>query len=214
MYALIYNNKIEVGPRDWSYWIFRNYLTENNLDFSELPYIFSEPIITENWKILPITQLDLPERDPLFEDYAGPYWTVYDTYITGYCDKVNIPVHIIQGNMKNIVAANRYEVEIAGIEYTFTDNTTVEIYTSREDRSVYLDALIVMGDTDTIDFKFKNGIFKTVTKSDLQAIVTLGSQHIKNVFAWEAAKIQEITDTQTFDALKLIELKHPNQITS
>lgn len=212
MYALVINNSIQVGPRDWSYGMFRNYLETNNLDFSLLPFRYVEPIIAEAWKIIPVTELIKPEHNPLFEEFAGPYWTIYDNYITGYYDKIDRPLHFIKGDMKNQIAANRYNVEISGITYTFADNTTVGLYTEREERNVYLDALLVMGDEDTIDFKFKNGVFKTVNKLELQAIVAAGSLHIKNAFAWESTKTIEIDNATTLDELKSIELRHSSQI--
>lgn len=212
MFALVQNNLIKIGPREWSYPMFRYYLETNKLDFSLLPFVYKDPIITENWKILPVTELTEPPYNSLFEEYAGPYWTIYENYITGYYNVVNSPIDLIKGHLKEKIAANRYEVEVSGINFTFSDNVTVEIYTDREDRSVYLDALLVMSDTDTIDFKFKNNVFKTVTKLELQAIVAVGSQHIKDVFAWESMKVKEIDNALTIDELKLIELRHPIQI--
>lgn len=213
MYGLIHNNKIRVGPRNWSYTFFKNYLEKNNLDYSNVP--FNEPensIIENDFKILKVSELIIPTYNSLFEQLAGPYWTIDENNITGYYDVVDSDINLIKNHMKEIIAANRYEVEIDGIDFTFSDNTVVGIYTSRDDRSVYLDALLVMSDTDTIDFKFKNNKFKTVTKSDLQSIVGIGSMHIKNVFGWESEKCNDIDSASDISALKLIELRHQIQI--
>lgn len=212
MFALLHNNKIKVGPRAWSYWMFRKYLEDNGLNYSELPYIYSEPIIMDVWKIIPITQLESPAYDNLFEQYAGPYWNIYDNYITGYYTVVDKTLDEIKSGLRAIVAINRYEVEIKGIDFTLNDNTIVGLYTDREDRSVYLDVLLIMNDTDTITFKFKNGIFKTVSKLELYSIVATGSSYIKDVFAWESTKCLEIDSCQSIADLKLINLKHPLQI--
>lgn len=208
MFALIHKNKIQVGPRDWHYWFFRRYLEDNDLDYGPLPLLYSEPIITNEWRIIPISELIEPEYNPLFQEYAGPYWTIYDTYITGYYDVVQSPINIIKSRMKDIISNTRYEIEIGGINFTFPDNTTVELYTTREDRSVYLDALLVMGENDTIDFKFKKGVFKTVTKQVLQQIVATGFQHIKNLFIWEASICSQIDAASTVDELKVINLNY------
>lgn len=213
MYGLFHNGKIRVGPRDWSYSFFKYYLENNNLDYSQVPV--NDPlssIIQTDFKILRVSELITPLHDQLFEQLAGPYWTINENDITGYYDVVDSDIDLIKSHMREIVAANRYEVEIGGIDFTFPDNTVVGVYTSRDDRSVYLDALLVMGDTDTIDFKFKNNIFKTTTKLDLQGIVGSGSQHIKEVFSWESAKCDEINSAQDIAALKIIELRHQIQI--
>lgn len=208
MFALVQNNTIVVGPREWSYWVFKDYLEQNLLNSSQLPITFTDPVITEEWKLLPITELVEPQHDSLFQQYAGPYWTIYDTYITGYYNVIDSSIDLIKSHLKNKIASNRYDLEVQGFNYTFPDNVVVGVYTSREDRSVYLDALIVMGDNDTIDFKFQNSIFKSVTKAQLQSIVGLGSQHIKNAFAWESSKILEIDNAATIDDLKLITVEY------
>lgn len=211
MFALIHNGSIKVGPRNWSYWIFRRYLEENGLSFIELTSTFIEPIITTNWQIVEVTAIDTPAHNPLFEQLAGPFWQIHSNYVTGYYNVEDKEIELIKSHMKEIVAANRYEIEIQGIEHTFQDSTVVGIYTDREDRNVYLDALLIMGDTDVITFKFKNGVFKEVNKAELQAIVYTGSMHIKNLFGWESTKTAEIDSTTTIADLKLIDLKHELQ---
>lgn len=213
MYGLVHNNKIQVGPREWSYSFFKIYLEENNLDYSSLTFNDPETSITGlDFKILKVSELIIPSYNSLFEQLAGPYWTINENDITGYYDVVDSDINLIKSHMKEIVAANRYEVEISGVNFTFPDNTVVGVYTTRDDRNVYLDALLVMGEADTIDFKFKNNVFKTTSRLILQGIAGMGSEHIKNAFGWESTKCNEIDLAQTIDSLKLIELRHQIQI--
>lgn len=207
--ALIHENSIKVGPRDWHYWIFRRYLEENDLSYSELPLTFTEAIINENWKLLPVTELVTPECNFLFEQYEGPFWTMHDTYVTGYYNVVSLPIEGIKSQLKSKIALDRYNYEVDGIDVSFPDGTTVEAYTNREDRGIYLDTYLIMSDTDTFDFKFKNDVFKTVSKAELYLIITAGVQHIKAAFQWETQKNAEINNAQTVDDLKLIDITCP-----
>jgi hypothetical protein len=214
MYGLIHNNKIQVGPREWSYWFFKKYLNDNNLTYSQAQLSISDPgesVIGDGWKILK-TSIDVPSYNSLFEQLEGPFWTINANDITGYYNVIDVSVASAKNNMKSIVAANRYIVEIGGVDYTLADNTVVNLYTNREDRNAYLDAMLIIQPEDTITFKFKKGIFKPLTKADLQGIVGVGSFHIASVFNWEATKVGEIETTQTIAALKLIELRHPIQV--
>jgi len=214
MYGLVHNNKIQVGPRDWSYWFFKQYLNDNNLTYSQAQLPISDPgesVIGDGWKILK-TNIDTPPYNSLFEQLQGPYFTINSNDITGYYNVIDVPIESAKNNMKSIVAANRYKVEIGGVDYTLADDTVINLYTDREDRNAYLDAMLVMQPEDTITFKFKKGVFKTLTKADLQGIVGTGSIHIAGAFAWESIKSEEIETAQTITDLKLIELRHPIQV--
>lgn len=211
MYALIQDNQIKVGPRDWRYYFFKQYLDTNNLDSSALP--ISEPtdrkVITHEWKIIPVTQLDVPSYDSTFEQLAGPYWTVGEDNITGYYDVAPVSVDSAKNTLKQKVTDTRYKVETGGCAFTFADGTKVTMYTSREDRNVYLQAYQIIAEGQSIVFKFEGSIFKTVTKDELGLIVAAGAAHIQSAFDWEAQKYGEIDASTTLDQLKLVDIVYP-----
>jgi len=211
MYALIQNNEIKVGPRNWRYYFFKQYLDDNSLDSTLLP--ITEPsdrkVITEHWKIIPITELDTPEYDPFFEQLAGPYWTLYDEYITGYYTVADLSVDASKSKLKEIVTDTRYKVEIGGCDFTFPDSTEVRLYTTREDRGVYLQAYQIMSDDQSIVFKFEGSVFKSVTRDELGMIVATGAAHIQAAFDWESQLYSEIDDCTTIEELKLVDLTYP-----
>ena len=213
-YALIYNDQIKVGPRDWNYYFFLDWLEENNQDFSQLPR--AEPgiaVITDSWKLLPVTEIIYPEVQEPFEQLVGPFWTIQEKSITGLYTKINQKIDTIRGRLKETVAANRYAVEVGKLEYTFSDGETVELFTEREERAIYFQTLSILPNDQTVPFKFKGGkIRPAVTKAELGEIVALGTTHIRNVFEWESQKATEIDSASTIEDLKVIELRHPSQI--
>jgi hypothetical protein len=213
-YALVHNDRIQVGPRTWNRNFFLEYIEENELDSSALPrYAPKESTITDTWKLLLITEVNFPELQEPFEQLVGPFWTIHEDHITGLYNKTDLPIHMIQGSLKNTVATNRYAVETGKLEYTFADGQVVELYTEREERMIYLNTLQALPDGMTVSFKFKNGVFRTgVTKTELQEIVNLGMMHIASAFEWEAGKVSDIETAGTIEELKMIELRHPTQI--
>lgn len=214
MYGLVHNNKIQVGPRNWSYSFFNTYLTDNQLDASSLPRAApNDAIITDDWSILPVSMSSEPSYDGKFEQLAGPFLTINETNITGYYTVQDLSVESCKSKLKTLVTNNRYAVETGELKFTFSDSQEVILYTEREDRSTYLDAYLIMGDEDTTTFKFKNAVFREVTKPELGMIVATGAQHIKNCFIWESEKHAEIDACTSIEELKLIELRHPSQIT-
>jgi hypothetical protein len=215
MYALVHNNRIEVGPRTWNRSFFLDYLQEENLDFRDLPRNQQfVSVITDEWKLLPVTEVEYPDLDGIYEQLVGPFWTIHEDHITGLYTKTDSDLNGVKGYLKNTVAANRYSVETGKLEYTFSDGQVVELYTEREERMIYLNTLQALPDGMTVPFKFKNGIFRTgVTKQELQEIVNLGMMHIASTFEWESNKVLEIENASTKEELKVIEIKHPSQIT-
>ena len=215
MYGLIHNDKIQVGPRSWNYAFFAEYLNDNNLDISALPT--NEPIIAifgDEWKILPVTSIDIPQIDPDFEMNVGPYWTINDNDITGSYTKQDKPISMIKGGLKNNVASNRYAFEVSDLEYTFNDDSKVTLFTSREERDVYINTCMTMTDVETASFKFKGGVFKSgMSKDDVLDLAYAIKGRIKDAFDWEAEKAAEIDACTTIDQLKEVEVRHSSQIT-
>jgi hypothetical protein len=214
MYALIHNNQIQVGPRQWNYAFFKDYLDEEGLNADALTTRPPEDnkIITDQWKIIPVIDIQYAALDEPFEQPAGPYWTINDEYITGEYLAVPNTVGMVQGKLKEKVTNNRYKVEIGGCPFTFADGTEVTLYTTREDRNVYLQAYQIMADDGSIVFKFPGAVFKSINKTELGQIVAAGSAHIQEAFTWESGKYAEIDACTTLEELKLIDTKHPSQV--
>jgi hypothetical protein len=214
MYGLIHNDKIQVGPRSWNYAFFKEYLDDNSLDSSTLST--NEPMTSiygDDWKVLKVSEIDIPQIDSLFEMNVGPFWTIHENKITGRYNKQNRPLESIKASMRAIVASNRYDFEVSDVSYTFSDGQEVSLYMSREERNIYLMTYMTIGENETVPFKFKNEVFRpNVTKSELLDIVNHGKNHIKSAFEWEELKAIEINICETIEDLKLIELRHPSQI--
>lgn len=214
MYGLIHNEKIQVGPRSWNYAFFKEYLDDNSLSASTLP--LNEPRVSiygDGWKILRVTEMNVPQIDQTFEMNVGPFWTIHEDRITGSYTKKDKTVDQVKGGLKAIVAANRYAAEVKDISFTFGDGQVVVLFTNREDRDIYLNTYIIMGDEETVSFKFKHGTFRQgVSKSELSEIVALLRSQVKAAFEWETEKAIEIDSYDNIIDLKLVETRHPTQI--
>lgn len=212
MYALIQDNQIKVGPREWRYHFFKQYLDFNDLDSAVLP--IAEPtdgkvVTADLWKIIPVAPLDVPSYDSTFEQLAGPYWTINQDDITGYYDVVPVSVDAAKNILKQRITDVRYKVETGGCPFTFDDGTEVKLYTTREDRNVYFHAYQIITEHQSITFKFERSIFKSLTKDMLGSIIATGAEHVQATFEWEASKYEEIETCITLDQLKLIDINYP-----
>ena len=216
MFGLIHNNKIVVGPRDWNRSFFLDYLNKNSLDAASLPPTApTEGITTDDWKLLPVTSTLTPIINKKFEQLIGPAWTINTDNITGEYTKKTRDIHFIKGDLKQVVATNRYEAEVSGIVHTFSDLEQVKVSTGRDDRNVFSSYYISMADDETISFKFKDGVFRnSITKTEVKSIADGVKDHVKAVFSWESNKFAEIDACANTAALEDVELRHSYQISN
>lgn len=205
------NGQMVVGPRLWSWSMFWDYLDEEKLDSSQLPKSApDEAIFTDQWSILPTTLSDAtPALDEPYEQLAGPFWTIYSDYILGQYSSVPCDIEAIKGNLREKIMNNRYVAETAPITYTI-NGSTVNIDTSRENRNSYFLKSLDMTDTETSSWKFKQGWFD-VTKTDFTNINQLIKTQIQTCFDWERQIHQQITNAQTIEELKSINLIYSPQ---
>ena len=213
-YGLTHNDRIQVGPRDWNYWFFRDYIDRKGLDPQALPTVApSAAVITDTWRLLPVTNVETPDINTTFERLVGPTWTILADSITGAYTSEDRPLDEIRGELKNRAAANRYDVETGELTFTFPDSEQVTLFTDRQERNVYLQTLQVFPTGETVPFKFRNGVIRpSVTQSELADIVAAVVGHVRAAFEWERDKAIEIDDAVDIPALQAIEIRHPSQI--
>lgn len=107
--------------------------------------------------------------------------------------------------LKAKVSAKRYEVEVAGINFTYSAVPT-PVSTSRESRASLLGAYNsakegrwVTTPATEADFKFGDGKFRPCTAQEVIDIYIVVEKHIQECYGVEATKLAEIDATGTTD---------------
>lgn len=188
-FVLVNNGFVELGPREWNYRLFKNELEDlefpekvipvNNTDYLNL----GDGIEIYPAEILPISyNLDI-------EQLSGPFWDFSNNKATGSYNLVPLELNNIKSNFKNKIAAVRYKKEIAGSVCTI-QGEEIQIDTTRDGRNIYVQKYLLMGDTDTVNWKFNSG-FKEITKAELGLMIESGLTTIQSAFNWE----KTITDS-------------------
>ena len=209
-YALIHDNKIVVGPRDYRPSVFQKYLDQNGIEFI-MPDNYegqSKLTINANVYMLPVNFGDIPSYDSYFYQLAGPNLTIKASEVTGTYSVAEQSIDTIKYKMFAELAERRYNQEVSDMEFDLNGETVI-VMADRESRSTISQTLILSTDGETIPWKFKSG-FKLISKTDLQAIAEAMKVHVYNAFAMEAAKQAEIQACLTVDELKLITDYKPN----
>jgi hypothetical protein len=206
-YGLIDNGYMKVGPRDYIRVFFEDYLNLRGIDF-DLPgsYDSIEPIvINDTIRIAPVEDPIIPEFDTPTQQLAGPFWNSNENPVTGWYDVAPVDLDIAKNKLKTLLAAKRYEKETSDIDIT-VEGQTVSVSKKRgELRNIWINILTTMGDSDTKNYKFSNGTWITLTKSDVKSIADDIDQSVQAAFDWELSFINRIDAATT--ASQIQELK-------
>jgi hypothetical protein len=210
-YLLVENRTtVLLGPMgSWKPRFIQAELDELEIDYKVSP---AEPengylkIPDTNLEIMTLISLDYPPCDSIYQYYAGPFYTYNnDNTVSGTHEVFDVTnLDLIRPSLKNIVANNRYTVEIAGTKATVQD-TVVTLDTSRDGRNVFIQKFLLMKPGETVEWKFPE-CWLTLTYEDLGLIVQTGANHIQSQFVWEAATVAQIDAASTVEELKAIVL--------
>jgi len=191
MYALVNGQQLLLGPIAFNYRMINSALEEElevnfrvkSSDYQLVPISFTEDI-----KILPARN-DIPEYDPRFQSASQTSHTITDTEVVfsyGVADK---SLEQIKGEYKARVAPERWNKENTTVTVTI-NSKEITVSTSRDNRLALVSKLL-SGD-GPYNFKFNDGVWEEISKTDLQTILTEIDTVVQAAFDWELAKLVEI----------------------
>lgn len=212
-FILTENKHVIYGPKPYNKKKFESVITDDtdyednvSLPFDNTGYYS----VSDTIEIYPLTSIVIPSYTSLYQQLAGPFYDFIEgVSASSYYTVLDKPIDVIKQELKAIVTNNRYLTETQGMTVTI-QNTDVFLYTSREDRNMYLQAFQLGAGGNT--WKFKNNIWLTLSIEDLQTIVITVLSHVQNCFDWESNKTSEIENCNSLEDIKNITLTHPNQI--
>jgi len=208
MYALINGQELLLGPISFNYRMINSVLEEElevefrvtSQDYQSVPLSFTEDI-----KILPARN-DIPEYDPKFQTVSQTSHTITETEVVfsyGVADK---SLEQIKTEYKARVAPERWNKENTTVTVTINDNE-ITVSTSRDNR-LSLVSKLLSGD-GPYNFKFNDGVWVEISKTDLQTILTAIDTVVQAAFDWELAKLAEIDACVDGEAVYVVEIVPP-----
>jgi hypothetical protein len=191
MYALINGQELLLGPIAFNYRMINSVLEEElevefrvtSQDYQNVPITFTEDI-----KILPARD-DIPEHDPRFQSVSQTSHTITDTEVVFVYTVTDKSLEQIKTEYKARVAPERWNKENTTVTVTINDNE-ITVSTSRDNRLSIVSKLL-SGD-GPYNFKFNDGVWVEISKTDLQTILTEIDTIVQAAFDWELAKLAEI----------------------
>ena len=208
MYALVNGQELLLGPISFNYRMINSVLEEElevdfrvtSQDYQSVPLSFTEDI-----RILPARN-EVPEHDPRFQSVAQTSHTITDTEVVfgyGVGDKT---LEQIKTEYKAAVAPERWNKENTTVTVTINDNE-ITVSTSRDNR-LSLVSKLLSGD-GPYNFKFNDGVWEEISKTDLQTILTEIDTVVQAAFDWELAKLAEIDACENGEAVYAVVIVPP-----
>ena len=189
IYALIDNNTIKVGPRDYHVGFFNDYLQSKNISF-EIP--FPPPTdnsvikITDEISIVPVQIKYSSEPHIITEQLAGPFYEITNDLVVGTYNIAEVNIESAKNKFKEFIANVRYNKENTVIKVTIQD-TEVSILTHRgTNRDFYTQTYLLMNDNDVKLVKFPiENVWLSLTKADFLSILNSINTTVQSAFDWE-----------------------------
>jgi hypothetical protein len=191
MYALINDQELLLGPIAFNYRMINSVLEEElevefrvtSQDYQSVPLSFTEDI-----KILPARN-DIPEHDPRFQTVSQTSHTITDTEVVFVYTVADKSLEQIKGEYKARVVPERWNKENTTVTVAINDNE-ITVSTSRDNRLSLVSKLL--SSDGPYNFKFNDGVWVEISKTDLQTILTEIDTVVQTAFDWELAKLAEI----------------------
>lgn len=208
MYAVVYKNRVIVGPMEWNRGLYEGSLKKHGVS-NTLPRIAPEQlpyVVNDDAKIMRVEEVR-PEINPMVEYHYGPQWDVSaDNAIATY-EVHETPIESARNNFKQLAAEERWKKEVAGTSVTIND-TTVTVDTTREARGLFIQQFSIMDEGASVNWKFPEA-WLLIDKSDVKQIVDAIASHIQQSFDWEASINQQIDQATTKQQLVDIIITEP-----
>ena len=209
MWILVYNNQIQLGPREYNRWIFQDWLAENLGIIISLPQqpIGNNPIIiNENTRIIVVFFAPQPDFNPRIQQLAGPFVTMQYDYANAEYQVADQDIEVVKSTMLAELATNRYNQEVAGVTVVLQDQS-LWVSSDRVTRQVWLNALQLGVTTQT--WKFNNNTWLVLDTQEIQTVVSALTAHVEQAFAWEKSVHDEIIAANDLATLANININWP-----
>lgn len=210
MFVIVHNNSVILGPMRWNRFRFENFLVEELEVSTTLPQQNSSVVtVSDEISIYPIQGSLDPVFNPKIEILHGPFWEFTDSAAISSYQVLSKTVESVKNELKSLAAAERWNRENTQVSVTIND-ISCDFKTDRETRMVLQNALTSPSDANV--WKVAGDTWVTLTKVDLQNILTAVLTHVQASFDWEHDIVTQINAAETLIQLDSIQITQPNNM--
>lgn len=206
MYAIVYKNKVIVGPKDWHQPFFINALKRVGVKnpvlprapFANFPHKIDDDIIVHKATVI---QENFERKTQYLR---GPMFVITDEGVTATYQVVDTEIVFARNNFKEQASQERRKKEQSGTTVTI-QGVELSVTTEKFKRDEFAKKAAIMSDTDSVNWKFKDK-WLTVSKAELLVISKQIETHVQAAFDWEKSISDKIDAAETAEQLLAIEI--------
>lgn len=161
--------------------------------------------VNDNLKLYKVEYTDSPEIDGVFQYHNDLEWVLDTGKAVGTYFVIDRTVEEVKEFLHGSLSAKSYEKQVNGTKLT-VQGKSVNVNTDMFSRNVLHQRWSLMGDSASEEFKLNDGEWFTLTKSELNEVLSGINAHIKTVMAWESGIASQINNSTTINELKLVEV--------
>jgi hypothetical protein len=208
MYVVKFKGRVVLGLIPWNAQYIQDVMRNRYRIVIELPYLEPEStefpyIVNEDITIYPASENRDDNINPMIQQYFGPTWEFLEDHVVAHYEILPLKLEDAKNNYIARAANIRYNKEISGTKIIF-NNIEYNIETNRNSRSKYIEKFIMLGDGESINWKFSEQ-WITLTKINIQNIIQAIDEHVQSAFDWEFNINNIINSATSLDDLLNIE---------
>lgn len=204
------------GPMRWDSKRANNGLKERGVTDYEFPFditmyqkgilpIDAPTVVNERVKIYKVEYTNSPELDGIFEYHEGLTWVTDSGKAVGTYFVLNRSVEDVKVILNENLSQNSFNKQVSGTTIEL-QNKTVNLDTSLVSRLNLLQRYQLMKDEEPISCKLNSTDWFTLTKTEIEFVLSKIENHVSEVLDWEKSIFDEIENATTIEQLKQIEV--------
>jgi hypothetical protein len=159
--------------------------------------------INDNVNMYRVKYEDQPQLDDFYQYHEGLKWVVRDGKAVGTYDVISRTVDEVKTLLHDHLSQKSFRNQIAGVDLT-VQGKTVKVNTDLVSRSTLFQRASMMISDSSEEFKLNNGEWFTLTKEEVNQVLSGINDYIRFVFLAESVISGQINSCLTIEELKQV----------
>ena len=165
-----------------------------------------EPLhVNDSVSVYKVQYEDQPALDDFYQYHEGLTWVIKDGKALGTYIVIDRTVDQVKEILHAELSNKSYARQVAGVDLT-VDGETVTVNTDIVSRTTLFQRASMMADDATEEFKLNNAQWFTLSKAEINDVLSGINDHIKSELAKESVTSGQINSCTTIEELKQVEV--------
>jgi hypothetical protein len=161
--------------------------------------------VNDSVNVYQVQYEDQPNLDDFYQYHEGLTWVIQNGKVIGTYFVIDRTVDEVKRILHSTLSNKSFADQISGVDVTVKDKT-VRVNTDLISRTTLFQRASMMADGTSEEFKLNDSAWFTLSKDEINDVLTGINEHIKTVLAFESSVSSQIDACTTIDELKQVEI--------